>query len=73
MRRRGINHLRLFSRELGGRPVGKRIAQLREAMNESHMGHLSRLSLILFLLLVSVFNDREMNVIVDINVFYSDS
>ena len=40
-------------------------------MNESHMGHLSRPSLIFFLLLVTVFNDREVNVIVDVNVFYS--
>src|SRR5580704_1712998 len=55
---------------LKGCPVRKRIAQLREAMNESHMGHLSRLRLILSRF--AAFNDREVNVIIDVNVLYFD-
>ena len=56
---------------LSGCPLEPNIAKLREAMNESHMGHLSRFRLILSRL-GSLFNDREVDVIVDVNVFYSD-
>src|SRR6266496_5173264 len=56
---------------LSGFPVCKRIAQLHEAMNESHLIHLSRCRLIVSR--ITAFNDREMNVIVDVNAFYSDA
>jgi hypothetical protein len=55
---------------LSGRSVSKRMADFREAMNERDMGHLSRFRLIIFLL--AAFNHGEVNVVVDINVFYSD-
>src|ERR1700739_1308607 len=66
----------LFSRHtfvglrLSGFPVSEHIAQLREAMNESHMRHLSRFRYHLFR--IASVNDREMDVIVDVNVFYFD-
>jgi len=46
--------------------------QLRKAMDESHMGHLSRFRFIFSRSQIASSNDREMDVIVDINVFYSD-
>jgi hypothetical protein len=45
---------------------------LRKAMGESHMGHLSRFRLSFSRSRIAPSNDREMDVIVDINVFYSD-
>jgi len=55
---------------LSGCPVERHIAELSEAMSESHMGHLSWFRLIIFRW--ATFNDREVDVIVDVNVFYSD-
>jgi hypothetical protein len=55
---------------LSGCPLEPNIAKLREAMSESHMGHLSRFRLIISRR--ATLNDREVDVIVDVNVFYSD-
>src|SRR6266496_4472021 len=41
-------------------------------MDESHMGHLSRFRFTFSRSRIASSNDREMDVIVDINVFYSD-
>lgn len=55
---------------LGGFPARKHIALLGKPMNESHMRHLSRFRLIRSR--IASFNDREVNVVVDVNIFYSD-
>jgi hypothetical protein len=49
--------------------VGNCVTQFRKAMNEGHMGHFSRFRLILSRF---ALDDREMDVVIDVNVLYSD-
>jgi hypothetical protein len=46
--------------------------QLRKTMDESHVGHLSRFRITFCRSRIASSNDREMDVIVDINIFYRD-
>jgi hypothetical protein len=54
---------------LGGFPVNKRIAKLGKATSESNTGHLSRP---MFLSRIAAFNHAKVDVVVNINILYSD-